>query len=183
MYEMKALKVALSALGLVAAATIAMAQKPAPVTPVNSVLHYESKLGAFKFFNGDGTVTFKFKGTVLIRNFSGKGPTVTGNVKQEYPQPRQEGHGRIGFFGDGTFTFSGHFESLQWFGQELSGTWDGRGGYRIYGDYDKNLETGWFWEGNDVSKKQAWPTQSPTYTLPGYKPQAPQLPTLKKKGS
>ena len=144
-------------LGMAAVCSLAMAQNSLPIR--NGVLHFTCNIGAFKLFNGDGTVKFHFKGTVLVREYQGN-LSVTGDVRKEY-----DSHNRVAYFGDGDIAFTGHFNALQWFGTDLSGEWDGRGGFRVYGDYDKDLNTGWFWYDNDA-KKTAWPTQSSNMTLP-----------------
>ena len=172
MFDKTVLRSSFLALGLTAVA--AFGQKPS--APANGVLHFTTNIGSLKLFNGDGTVTLHFHGTVLIRGYKGT-PVVAGKIQKEY-----DSHDRQSYFGDGTFTFDGHFDSIQWFGSDLVGLWNGRGGFRLYGDYDKDLKTGWFWFGEDVANKTAWPTQSGNYYLPP-KALQQQTPVLKGKGS
>jgi len=149
---------ALCLLGVAALCRFGAAQD-AP-EPLNQQMDFESKLGAMRFFNADGDVKLNFRGTVLIRDYKGD-LTVSGDLKKEY-----EGQGRIVYFGKGTLEFKGHWTSMQWFGQDLVGSWYGRGGFRLYGDYDKNLDTGWWWVNGNTARKLPWPTQSTTYILP-----------------
>jgi hypothetical protein len=129
-------------------------------TPQNQQMDFESKIGAMRFFNCDGKIKLSFKGTVLIRNYKGS-LTTTGNLRKEYNE-----HGRSVFFGDGSITLDGHWESMQWFGRDMVGSWFGRGGFRLYGDYDRNMETGFWWVDGVEKDKLPWPTQSSNYVLP-----------------
>jgi len=139
--------------------------------PNFDTLHFESKLGSFKFYNGTGTLHMKFKGTVLLTYLKGT-ITTTGNVKKEFPVPQagpgaaRDGGARQAYHGDGEITVNGNFKSLQWFGRDISGTWYGAGGFRLFGEYDKNLDTGWFWYGNDEAHKEMWGTGSGDRFLP-----------------
>ena len=149
-------RVLLSALALAVFASIGFAQQD----PDNQLMDFESHLGAMRFFNANGRIKLTFKGTVLVRGF--KGPlTVTSGLEKQY-----DAHGRVVYHGQGTLSLNGHWDSMQWFGQDMSGEWYGRGGFRLYGDYDKNLDTGWWWVDGDASRKLPWPTQSPNYILP-----------------
>lgn len=129
-------------------------------------------LGSFKLYNGTGTAHFKFKGSFLLAYLNGS-VTVTGNVKKEYPSPAQAAklknpNIRQAYFGDGEITIKGNFKSVQWFGRDLAGEWTGAGGLRLYGDYDKNMETGWYWYGDDVAHRNPWTVSSGDLFLPKF---------------
>lgn len=135
------------------------------------LVNFSCRIGSFRFYNATGTVHLHFKGTVLIRDLKGPAPVLAGNVKQEYPAPGKDGHGRVAYFGDGDITVNGHWDSMLWFGRDLTGSWNGNGGARLYGEYDKNMETGWYWFGSDVGDRRPWRIGGPAeFMLPPYGP-------------
>lgn len=183
MNDRTVLRLAFCTLGPALLASFGMAQAPvvSAAPPQQGHMDFESHLGAMKLFNANGSIHFSFKGTVLLRGYKGDLKYSSG-IKQEYPAPGQDGHGRISLFGSGTLSFTGHWDSMQWLGRDMVGHWDGTGGFRLYGDYDKNLETGFFWMDGDVKHKNPWPTQSPNFTLPWPQGRAAPTPILKNKG-
>ncbi len=175
------LRIAFCTLAPAILASFGMAQGAAATPPEQGHLDFESHLGAFKIFNANGSIHFSFKGTVLLRGYKGDLKYSSG-IKQEYPPAGQDGHGRISLFGSGTLSFKGHWDAMQWLGKDLVGHWDGTGGYRLYGDYDRNLETGYFWMDGDQAHRIPWPTQSTTFILPQPHAPAEVKPVLKNKG-
>src|SRR5437763_5533596 len=157
---------ALFTLGLAAALAFGQAKNPNIDT-----LHLKTALGSFKFFNGSGTIHLKFKGTVLLTFFHGT-VTPAGNVRKEFPVPQigkvveRDGGVRQAFHGDGEITINGDFKSVQWFGRDLDGTWVGTGGFRLFGEYDKDLNTGLFWYGSDTEHIEQWGVGSGDRLLP-----------------
>ena len=123
-------------------------------------MYFKSNIGSFRLYNGTGTVTFKFKGTVMVVDGNGT-TTVSPGVKKEY-----EGHGRVAYFGNGTFTFKGAFKNLLWFGENMDGNWNGNGGGLFFGEYDKNLETGYVWDASNPAGKRKWGTGGLDWRLP-----------------
>lgn len=134
----------------------------------------QSHIGAFRLFNGKGTFHYDFDGTILMRDYKGKIRT-SGNVRKEY-----DSHGRIAFFGKGSVDFTGTFDSFECFGKNMNGKWTGSGGFRLFGDYDKDLRTGWYWFDNDPTRHE-WPTSGGDIILPHYIYHAP-TPVLRGKG-
>ncbi len=129
----------------------------------NGTIHFESKLGSVKIYNGTGNVEFSFKGTVLVNGLTGDA-TITGNVKKEY-----EARDKKAYFGSGKIKVTGTWKTIQWFGSDITGVWVGHGGIFFYGEYDKDLQTGFFWFDNDVANKQPWRTGGFQQLVPPYK--------------
>jgi hypothetical protein len=170
------LRLGIGALGAAVLTACAAAQDPATIPAGPERLDFESHLGSFKIYNADGVIKFSFKGTVLIRDYKGQ-LTVSPGLKKEY-----EGHGRTVYFGAGEISLNGHWTSMQWLGRDLSGTWNGRGGFRFYGDYDKDLQTGFYWYDGNEKSKAAWPTQGFNMILPQPRKPSNMTPVLKNKG-
>ena len=141
------------------APTAAFAQTYA-ATQGTTILHFTCNVGSFRFVNGIGKVDMDFKGTVLVTDLKG---TIkpSGNIKLEY-----DSRGRKAYFGAGHIVVQGEFRQLQWFGQDLQGSWDGRGRALLYGEYDKNLDTGFFWFLNETDRKRPWLTGGYTVDVP-----------------
>lgn len=138
---------------------------PAP-TDANT-LYFESKLGSFKCLGSDetpvtGKLTFSFTGTVLISGLV-KGSTVetTGAVRKEYTT--KDGL-KVAYHGVGGMTITGRVRAVQFFGQNLVGQFSGVGLFRMFGEFDKNLETGFYWyKGGD---RIPWGTGGATMPVP-----------------
>jgi len=158
-------------LAAVLAAGVAIAQNPmvspaedeepsAPPTPTlgANVLQFGSNVGSFKVlpFNDEqptkGTLSFSFNGSVLVSGLNG---TIQkeGDVREEY---KNDKYGKQLYFGKGKLTIVGQVRSVQFFGRDVRGTLKGNGLITFYGEFDKNLETGWYqYEGGD---RAAWGT-------------------------
>jgi hypothetical protein len=123
----------------------------------------ETKLGSFKllpkFESAEGRIDLNFTGTVLLAKFNG---TVekSGNLKLEY-----KGMDREVYFGTGRIVATGKFRAVQWFGRDLKGKFTGDGAVRLYGEFDQNLETGWYWY-EDEQRKQPWGTYGSLIEIP-----------------
>lgn len=139
-------------------ASIAVAQ-PAPaefragVTPQPgyATLNMTTKLGSFKLINGEGKVSFTFTGTVMVNPDKGASVSVAGNVRKEL-----ERKDRIVYHGMGTVTVSGKWRAIQWFGKDLTKfTWYGKGVARVTGEFDRDLNTGFYWF-DDANDKNYW---------------------------
>ncbi|MEZ0326647.1 MAG: hypothetical protein ACAH95_12145 [Fimbriimonas sp.] len=126
---------------------------------------FNTNIGSFKIMANDetpteGTLDMVFHGTVLLSNLEpGSTLVLTGNVRKEIDDKEFK---RQVFFGDGRITICGKFRSVQFFGKGLRAAFDGFGYARLYGEFDRNLETGFYWlEGTDPV---AWSTGgSPLY--------------------
>lgn len=101
--------------------------------------HLQSNLGSFKLRDGQGKVTMTFTGTLMVSKLDGK-LEVTGNLRKEY-----EDKGRVVYHGTGKAIITGSFRGIQWFGRDMRCTWYGFGLIQISGEFDKNLDTGYFW--------------------------------------
>lgn len=154
---------ALAALALAAVVVAQTAKKPATppaapapaVNPADKTLHFQSSVGSFKILPPSedpvtGTLTFNFTGTVLISDLQGTA-TPTGNVRKEYDNAE---HHKTLYFGTGKMTVAGKFRSVQFFGRDVDGEFTGVGIMRLYGEFDRNLKTGYFWF--DPKDKKPW---------------------------
>lgn len=132
------------------------AQSPTDTTKVDR-LSFASKLGSFKLQLRDdkdlvkGTLELNFTGTVLVSGLSKDGVVTMGSgVRLEYKNDQQN---RRVYFGTGTLKITGTARSVQFFGRDLTGTFLGRGVFRFYGEFDKNLKTGDYWYGMPTDAK------------------------------
>lgn len=129
--------------------------QPAAPQTTNLTLNFACNLGSFKLLPktelADGRIEMSFSGTLLLSGFQGK-VQITGNVNKEY-----EGHGRVVYFGNGKAVLDGKFRGIQWFGSSMTGSWNGNGVARLYGEFDQKLDTGKYWFDN-VADKSDWGT-------------------------
>ncbi|HRK22271.1 MAG TPA: hypothetical protein PLX06_10695 [Fimbriimonadaceae bacterium] len=133
---------------------------PTQIDPSIGTMHLTTKIGSFKLLDGTGRVEVSFTGTMLISQL--KGTIVpTGNLKKEY-----EARDRVVYHGTGKVVIEGDFRGIQWFGTNMTGVWTGRGVARITGEFDQNLETGYYWYGKDPNRKIPWSMYSLTIMNP-----------------
>ena len=121
-----------------------------PADPKFGTMHLSTNLGSFKLIEGEGKVDFTFRGTVMVNEKKGLKISTSGNVRMEL----QRGNRRV-YFGQGRIILDGAFRSVQWFGRDMRLTWYGRGVARITGEFDKDLNTGYFWY-NNPNDKNYW---------------------------
>jgi hypothetical protein len=156
--------------------------KPAPEKPAYGNFFFETKIGSFRMleFNDDsmpeGHFEMNFTGSVLVdtseavKHPRGLQTTIKteGSIKSEVDY-----HGRKLFHGTGKIIVDGGWHALQWFGRDMSGKFTGSGVFRLSGEFDKNLETGYYWY--DDGKKQDWGTagMQPTVPQANYMPKTP----------
>ena len=109
-----------------------------------------------------------FTGTVLVdtsvavkhnRNLATTIKT-EGKVKKEL-----DFHGRQVFFGTGKIIVDGGWHALQWFGRDMTAKCNGYGVFRLNGEFDKNLNNGYFLY-YDASQKKDWVTGGNQPTVP-----------------
>lgn len=124
-----------------------------PVRDDFSVMHLTTNIGSFKILNGEGKFDFTLRGSVMINRYKGKPLIIQGNLQKQY-----EGKDRIVLFGTGRVVMEGTWRGMQWFGRDMKAVWYGKGVARLTGEFDKNLETGWYWY-NDPNDKNAWSGQ------------------------
>ena len=131
--------------------------------------HFTTNIGSFKLLGSDeqdvhGHLEVTAKGTILVSGVE-KAPTATGTLKLEKAYPSMK---KYVFHGQGTLKLDGTWRSVQWFGTDLTGYFNGRGKFRLVGEFDKDLNTGWYWTTNPA-KKQYWPANSVVeYLVPGF---------------
>lgn len=169
------LKLTLAAVFATVAAVVVLAQAPAKYTPpdytkmkvsnANDDLWFETNVGSFKILpRGDvlpsGNLTMSFTGSVLISNLKGE-VTPEGNVRKEYDNKVK---GREVWFGTGKLTIKGNFRAVQWFGRNLKAKFSGNGYMRLYGEFDKKLETGYYWF--DPKDKKYWGNYGTSFGVP-----------------
>lgn len=138
------------------------------VSPARDEIWLETNVGSFKILQQgevfpSGDLTMSFSGSVMISGLNGK-VVPEGNVRREYNEPTRE---RQVWFGDGKLTVSGSFQAVQWFGRNLKAKFNGNGIIRLYGEFDKNLETGSYWF--DPAKKNFWGNFGATVVVPEVK--------------
>lgn len=128
-------------------------------------LWFETNVGSFKILPKgpvipSGTLTMSFTGSVLISEMKGK-VTPEGNVRREYYNKER---GKEVWFGTGKLTIDGNFRAVQWFGRNLKAKFYGNGFVRLYGEFDKDLETGNYWF--DPAEKKYWGTYGTGVSVP-----------------
>lgn len=147
--------------------------KTPPPKPDYGDFNLETKIGSFRMleFNDDsmpeGHFEMSFTGTVLVdtsvavKHPRGLQTTIQteGNVKKEVDY-----HGREVFHGTGKIIVDGGWHALQWFGRDMSGKFFGSAVFRLNGEFDKNLETGYYWYKD--GKKNDWGTSGMQPTVP-----------------
>lgn len=116
---------------------------------------FQTNVGSFKILpRGDvlpsGDLTMTFTGSVLVSEMNGS-VVPEGNVRREYVNKEK---GKEVWFGTGKLTVKGSFRAIQWFGRNLNAKFNGNGFIRLYGEFDKNLDTGLYWF--DPAKKKYW---------------------------
>lgn len=130
-----------------------------------ATLHLQTNVGSFRLIDGLGRVEISFSGSILfnqVKGFDGgKGLKMEGNLRKEY-----EGNDRLLLSGTGRVVVTGRWRGIQWFGTNMRAVWYGRGMARISGEFDRNLETGWYWYDNPKVRNQWMAGGSFTVLLP-----------------
>jgi hypothetical protein len=144
---------------------VATAQVPA--RPGSDTLYMSTSVGAFKILPGGsdttrGTLDVEFEGTMMVSGLAGS-VTPGAGVKMEY---QRKDHNRKVFFGKGHIRVAGDFRAIQFFGRNLKGTYKGVGIARLYGEFDKKMETGYYWYASDPSTKTDWGSYGRTVVVP-----------------
>ncbi len=160
---------------------LVVAQTP-PAMPSSTALHIQTKVGSFKILGAgerlaEGTVVMTFTGTVLVSGLDGT-IAASGKVQREI---NHEKRGKQVYFGTGKLVIRGKFKGLQWFGRNLNASIDGFGIVRLYGEFDRNLDTGMYWYGNS-KKPEAWGTGGRQITTTPYAQPAPAKPRVRDVG-
>jgi hypothetical protein len=156
------LKQILSSMTALATVGVALAGQNA-TKPVG--VNLSTSVGSFKLlWSGDvpvnGTLSFSFKGTVLITGLQGT-VTTTGAIAKEYDDAK---HKKQAYYGSGKMVISGKYTSVQWFGRDMKARFTGQGLFRLFGEFDRNLSTGVF--NYDGEEENAWGTGGMQVVLP-----------------
>jgi len=147
-------------------AQTATTSKPA-VNPY--IFNFQTSVGSFKLEGSDetppkGRLTINFRGSVLVSGLRPGGKiTPKGNVRLEMDDKR---YNKKVYFGQGQLVVEGTVRAVQFFGRDLKGRYEGgTGNFRLYGEFDKKLETGTHWfEGE--TERTPWGTGGPTIPVP-----------------
>ena len=149
-----------------------------------NVINFKSKVGSFKLLGTDkpakGALEFEFTGTVLVSGLSSGNVTASGNLREEYDNPKYK---KKVFHGSGKLVITGEFNAVQFFGKNVSGRYTGVGIFRFYGEFDKDLNTGTYWY--DGGEPVDWGTGGAQATVPGFNRESLRRrpePTVKIKG-
>ena len=143
---------------------VAVAQQP------TDTLYLQTGVGSFKLLppgpdTTHGTLDIDFEGTVMVSGLNG---TVTPGAGVRLELERKD-HNRQVYFGKGHIRISGEFRGIQFFGRNLKGSYNGVAVARLYGEFDKNMETGYFWYASQP-EKQDWGAYGRTLVVPPSKP-------------
>jgi hypothetical protein len=165
--------------GPLAPGTSPSLQPAAPnVIPGSDTVHFSARIGSFKVLGSpkvpvQGTMDIKFNGTVLVTGLDKAVPVQTsGTIRMEKETPD---HLRQCYFGKGELVIrNAKMRSLQFLGKDMEGTFKGYGIFRLFGEFDKKLETGFIWY--DGEERHPWGTSgnqvvvpNPAATAPGAK--------------
>jgi hypothetical protein len=130
----------------------------------------KTAIGSFKILRANdkqpafGKIEMNFKGSLLIVGYKGKAPIqMVGNLRKEYENKKTD---RMLLVGQGKVVLDGEFRAIQWFGRDLTMTWNGFGICRLYGEFDKNGQTGTYVVKGDVLRY--WGSGGMQFTLPAY---------------
>jgi hypothetical protein len=173
----------LLASGAVLMALAAIAQQPVSTPPAAiptpkvattipaTGIHLVSEIGAFKIKRGSeaqnyGLLDITFKGTVLVSGLKGT-VTPSKGAFLAFPQPK---YNKKVYFskGIGNLKVFGQFGGIQFFGQNVNAYYRGDGVIQLFGEFDKNLNTGFYWYDQTPSDKQFWGTSGRTITPTPY---------------
>lgn len=146
-----------------------------------------TKIGSFKILPTgkdlpQGKLSISFTGTLLITGADHK-PTVSGNLKKEY---ESEKFNKVVYHGVGKIELDGQFQSVQWFGRDMSADFKALGNrsavIRLYGEFDKQLDTGYYWYAASPKDKVDWGTIGRPVIVPQPPSQRPIVPKVKTGG-
>jgi hypothetical protein len=113
-----------------------------------AIFHAQTKLGSMKLIDAEGRVDLSFTGTLLLtKHTNGEFRIVSGNLRKEY-----EKGGRTVYTGTARIVLTGKWRGLQWFGSNMNTVFYGKGFARLSGEFDRNLETGYYWYANAAEK-------------------------------
>lgn len=137
-------------------------------TQNHGLAFFNTNVGSFKLLGinevpVEGTLDITFKGTVLISNLD-KDSTliISGDVRKEIDDKKLA---KQVYFGRGRITICGKWRAVQFFGSDLRARFNGFGYCRLFGEFDKNLDTGYFWFNGD-KQQTPWNTGGMSMVIP-----------------
>ncbi len=141
------------------------AKSGASASPIDT-LFMSTTVGSFKILPAGpdktrGTLDVEFEGTVMVSGLTGTATPGPG-VRLEY---KRDDHNRRVFFGKGRIRVDGEFRAIQFFGRNLKGSFRGSGVARLYGEFDKKMETGYYWFASRPEKID-WGSYGRTVVVP-----------------
>jgi hypothetical protein len=153
---------------------------PTPARPEYGVMYFNTNVGSFKILGpgedkAAGTISFACNGSVLISGLEGNVQT---NLRRELVR---KDLGKEVYFGKGTMTVNGKFSAIQFFGRDLRASWNGFGIIRLFGEFDKDLNTGEYWYAGNPQKR-FWSNGGMTLTNPEAKQRSGSIATPKVRG-
>lgn len=164
-----------SSLALLTIPALCLPQTPPKVSPTASPdemgeMVFSTSIGSFKLVspgerNAQGKLVMNFRGTLLVVGYKPNTPNaqvqVEGNLRKEYENSSRE---RVLFHGQGRVVLDGKFKSVQWFGRDLQGKFNGLGIFRLYGEFDSKGQTGSYTITGD--KTRYWATGGMVVVVP-----------------
>lgn len=140
-----------------------LSSPPSTVPPGAGELNLQTNVGSFRVTGtrdpAHGRLEIDFTGSVLISDLAGSISASQGLIKEYDDQ------GRKVYFGTGKLVIEGKFRKFQWFGRDMQARFVGAGIFLLFGEFDKNLETGTFWY-SDASKRLPWGHGGNTVPIP-----------------
>jgi hypothetical protein len=136
---------------------------PKPKIGTDEIL-FTTSVGSFKILGSDaapatGQMVLNINGTVLVSGL--EGTVRTEGLSKEFENKE---FGKEAYFGTGKLIVNGKVRSIQAFGRKINGTFKGSGLVRLYGEFDKNLETGWVnYKG---AEREPWGTSGNVKVVP-----------------
>ncbi len=163
-------------------ATVGAAQGTLVPDKPYGTLFFKAQIGSFKVLPGgnipaQGKLEFSCNGTFLVSRLRDGGTVkTTGTIRKEY---EHKGSNKQVYFGKGTVVIEGKFDAVQFFGREIDAKFYGFGFVRVYGEFDKNLNTGEYWY--EGEKHHAWGTSGMALAVPNPEG-APTKPSIRRVG-
>lgn len=151
-----------------------MTPAPDPATIERGGVNFQTSVGSFKMLGGNGPAIGKLKmsftGTVLVSGME-KGSKIetSPSIRLEIDDAKM---GKKVYHGKGTLTFDGGARAIQFFGRDLKARFEGNGVIRIYGEFDKKLETGTF-QYDGSTEITPWGTGGSQISVPSIEQKTP----------
>jgi len=170
---------ALSA-AILATSVSAFAQR----VPGDDDVFLSCKVGSFRIQGSDklpsqGHLEVSYTGTFLLVGLQGK-LQVSGNLRKEFEDPKTQ---RQVYFGTGKVVIDGIFKTAEWFGRDMNAEFKGIGILSLYGEFDKDLNTGFYWYAADTKRRIGWGVGGGgQITVPAHEGMFKPTPTVRKEG-